>query len=417
MKKNKSKYSQYLELENQKALTINLLNSISVPNFDTNDTDMFLVLVKDKNVYPLLVNFLDNNDVKFIAYKMDFNKGSCVEIPSPFTNMNDLAGHYSFGYLNKNQILFGELNETGDFFTNFKILSANGDEITFETIHINVNNFDKGLISNPVQDSKNKNIFYFSYTEEDAIYKLDLYNKTLESLGVNLKTLKETSPIKGDFMNLSYMKDGCIHTVYRYEGFCIIYAYDSGLENFVEVARYLDTSCKYTDEVARSNNFLIFESNIAQDYIPTRFVDLNNYKMYNIHPNFEHHTIYGINALFCGSNNKIDGTLTTTNSLIYFVEFDDENKLIEQTSKNTVLELTEDKFQYATFSDGDSILLPNVSSFTEIHLFFKTTSEISLILPSDIRWQTQPSIQANKVYELIFTYIINEWVGRVVEYF
>ena len=46
---------------------------------------------------------------------------------------------------------------------------------------------------------------------------------------------------------------------------------------------------------------------------------------------------------------------------------------------------------------------------------FKTTSEITLVLPS-VRWQTQPTIQANKTYEFIFTYVKDEWLGGVVEY-
>ena len=89
--------------------------------------------------------------------------------------------------------------------------------------------------------------------------------------------------------------------------------------------------------------------------------------------------------------------------------------LVQVSVIGNTLQLTEDKYQYSVLSSGNGISLPSVSSFAEIHLFFKTTSEITLVLPS-VRWQTQPTIQANKTYEFIFTYVKDEWLGGVVEY-
>lgn len=89
--------------------------------------------------------------------------------------------------------------------------------------------------------------------------------------------------------------------------------------------------------------------------------------------------------------------------------------LVQVSVSGNTLQLTKDKYQYSVLSSGNGISLPSVSSFAEIHLFFKTTSEITLVLPS-VRWQTQPTIQANKTYEFIFTYVKDEWLGGVVEY-
>ena len=89
--------------------------------------------------------------------------------------------------------------------------------------------------------------------------------------------------------------------------------------------------------------------------------------------------------------------------------------LVQVIVTGNTLQLTKDKYQYSVLSSGNGISLPSVSSFAEIHLFFKTTSEITLVLPS-VRWQTQPTIQANKTYEFIFTYVKDEWLGGVVEY-
>ena len=89
--------------------------------------------------------------------------------------------------------------------------------------------------------------------------------------------------------------------------------------------------------------------------------------------------------------------------------------LVQVSVTGNTLQLTKDKYQYSVLSSGNGISLPSVSSFAEIHLFFKTTSEITLVLPS-VRWQTQPTIQANKTYEFIFTYVKDEWLGGAVEY-
>ena len=89
--------------------------------------------------------------------------------------------------------------------------------------------------------------------------------------------------------------------------------------------------------------------------------------------------------------------------------------LVQVSVTGNTLQLTKDKYQYSVLSSGNGISLPSVSSFAEIQLFFKTTSEITLVLPS-VRWQTQPTIQANKTYEFIFTYVKDEWLGGVVEY-
>ena len=83
-------------------------------------------------------------------------------------------------------------------------------------------------------------------------------------------------------------------------------------------------------------------------------------------------------------------------------------------ANENMLSLTTDKFQLATLKQDTTIKLPNVSKFTQIHLFFTTSDDLTLIFPS-IRWQSQPNIVANKVYELILTYT-TEWLGGIVQY-
>ena len=89
--------------------------------------------------------------------------------------------------------------------------------------------------------------------------------------------------------------------------------------------------------------------------------------------------------------------------------------LVGNTVTNKTLTLTVDKYQYAVLSNGDSIELPSVSSFTEIHLFFKASADLTLTFPS-VRWQSIPSITSGRTYEIIFTYVVDEWLAGVICY-
>ena len=93
-----------------------------------------------------------------------------------------------------------------------------------------------------------------------------------------------------------------------------------------------------------------------------------------------------------------------------------KDALVTTNISGTTLALTVNKYQTATVVDGTEITLPAVTSFTEIHLFFSTTTDLTLTLPA-CKWQNgnTPTIAANKTYEFIFTYT-TEWLGGVIQY-
>lgn len=91
-----------------------------------------------------------------------------------------------------------------------------------------------------------------------------------------------------------------------------------------------------------------------------------------------------------------------------------KEELVEVPIIDSTLTLTTDKFQTTVMEDNTTIVLPTVNKFTEIHLFFSTTSELTLTLPN-IKWQNQPNVESNKVHEFIFTYT-TEWLGGCVAY-
>ena len=89
-------------------------------------------------------------------------------------------------------------------------------------------------------------------------------------------------------------------------------------------------------------------------------------------------------------------------------------ELVETPIVGNILTLTKDKYQTTKMLNGTTIDLPVVDKFTEIHLFFSTLTELTVIFPN-IKWQTEPTIEANKTYEFIFTYT-TEWLGGSVVY-
>ena len=113
-----------------------------------------------------------------------------------------------------------------------------------------------------------------------------------------------------------------------------------------------------------------------------------------------------------------EGTPTDDKDLATKKYLDDKinNTLVTTNISGTTLSLTTNKYQTATIADGTKITLPAVTSFTKIHLFFSTTADLTLTLPT-CKWQNGniPTISANKTYEFIFTYT-TEWLGVVIVY-
>lgn len=91
-----------------------------------------------------------------------------------------------------------------------------------------------------------------------------------------------------------------------------------------------------------------------------------------------------------------------------------DNTIYTTNVSGGILTLTTKRLQKATIPDATEIRLPTVSTYTEIYLYFDTTTDLTLILPS-CKWQGEPSFKANKSYEIIFTYT-TEWLGGVNEY-
>lgn len=87
---------------------------------------------------------------------------------------------------------------------------------------------------------------------------------------------------------------------------------------------------------------------------------------------------------------------------------------------NNQVKLNKDyKYQFVDFGKSEvaKIELPKVrnSEVAEIHLLFKGSETLVLTLPS-CKWQSVPTFEDNKYYELIFTYYKGVWLAGCVIY-
>ncbi|MGM9965059.1 MAG: hypothetical protein ACI32Z_07945 [Clostridium sp.] len=84
---------------------------------------------------------------------------------------------------------------------------------------------------------------------------------------------------------------------------------------------------------------------------------------------------------------------------------------------NSALTLTTSKFQTTTLATDTEVILPTVEGYTEIHLFFLGVSGTN-VSDTNVAWNSKPTIEDNKKYEFIYTYVNSEigWLGKAVVY-
>lgn len=80
------------------------------------------------------------------------------------------------------------------------------------------------------------------------------------------------------------------------------------------------------------------------------------------------------------------------------------------------LTLTTDKVQIAYgMATGTEIVLPVVSAYTQIHVYFDAYTDMELILPDDCRWRLDTNIEAGNSYEIVATYT-TRWLVNILVY-
>ena len=106
-----------------------------------------------------------------------------------------------------------------------------------------------------------------------------------------------------------------------------------------------------------------------------------------------------------------------TISYTSFIEYNYNDKIINLgiLNNNKVNIQKSTKNQYINATKDFELVLPNATEYIEIHLYLTPSSTVSITFPPSIKWKDVPTIEANKVYEIIFKYI-NETIGWIGEY-
>ena len=99
-----------------------------------------------------------------------------------------------------------------------------------------------------------------------------------------------------------------------------------------------------------------------------------------------------------------------------FIEYNYNDKITNLGILNNKVNIQKStKNQYINATKDFELVLPNVTEYIEIHLYLTPSSTVSITFPPSIKWKDVPTIEANKVYEIIFKYI-NETIGWIGEY-
>ena len=186
------------------------------------------------------------------------------------------------------------------------------------------------------------------------------------------------------------------------------------------------------------NNYLYYATYKDDTLIPIEYQsnynrmvteELDSVDGMNVNIGFDYgtHKMYPFN----GGNNSIKA-YTFTNDLIIkrcplinaniiatkeYVNERVGNSVITVNNVNDSLTLTTDKNQYVTLVVPVEVILPSVTEYTEIHLFFNG-SEGAELNTTNVKWESQLTIENNKSYEVVFTYVndVIGWLAKSIIY-
>ena len=124
-------------------------------------------------------------------------------------------------------------------------------------------------------------------------------------------------------------------------------------------------------------------------------------------------------SLWVGTTKELEQIEEKDSNTLYFEIEENENKIVTVTPVDNKITLTLDKYQKANALNNAEIILPEVTDFTELHLFFDrdmSNDEMSIILPDNCRWRVDSNLQSSTSFELIAIYNTVHWFVNIVAY-
>ena len=211
-----------------------------------------------------------------------------------------------------------------------------------------------------------------------------------------------------------------------------------------ELQRCNDGTSRYISSIdfdtlfSEPNNYMYYATYKDDTLIPIEYQsnynrmvteELDSVDGMNVNIGFDYgtHKMYPFN----GGNNSIKA-YTFTNDLIIkrrpilnadmiatkeYVDKHVGNRIITVNNVNDSLTLTTNKLQHTTLTIPVEVILPTVTEYTEIHLFFNG-SEGAELNTTNVKWESQLTIENNKSYEVVFTYVndVVGWLAKSIIY-
>ena len=125
--------------------------------------------------------------------------------------------------------------------------------------------------------------------------------------------------------------------------------------------------------------------------------------------------------IWIGTTSELNEIEEKDPNTIYFEIYDgvgggnNNSDVVQVDIVNGVLNLTEDKYQKTTMVNGTEVVFPEVSGFTEIHLYFSSDEDMNISFP-ECKWRMDHNIEAGNSYEIIAVYNTMEWLLSCVVY-
>lgn len=120
-------------------------------------------------------------------------------------------------------------------------------------------------------------------------------------------------------------------------------------------------------------------------------------------------------SIWVGTTAELEAIGEKDPNTIYFEIDGDAEDVVQVNIVDGVLTLTNDKYQKTNMVDGTEIVFPEVTGFTEIHLYFNSDSDMNLIFP-DCKWRLEPNIEAGNSYEIVAVYNTMNWLLECIVY-
>ena len=158
-----------------------------------------------------------------------------------------------------------------------------------------------------------------------------------------------------------------------------------------------------------------------------KFVDDDGNIILTIDDEGLHTTNIEVSNNISADNLDVDSIALNSVDIVDVIDERIENKIAEnKASIETVVQvditdgflvLTEDKYQKAEMVNGAEIILPTVTNFTEIHLYFNSYGQdMEIVFPDYCKWRTDFNIEPGYSYEIIAVYNTMNWLINVVAY-